>query len=234
VLDTSSTEVRPEPGEPGYRREAPTEEDERQVVSALRARDEAAFRFLIERHHTSMVRLAKAYVHDVSVAEEVVQEAWIAVLRGVDRFELRSSLKTWIFRLVVNTAIVRAKREQRSIAFSALWDPVLDPFEAAVDPERFRPTDAPEWPGHWKSPPASWDHVPEERLLSSEVREQIGVAIEALPNSQRAVVWLRDVNGCTAEEVSNLLQISEGNQRVLLHRGRSRVRRALEQYLGGA
>jgi RNA polymerase sigma-70 factor, ECF subfamily len=207
-------------------------QDEGRLIAALRNGDEAAFCSLVDTYHAQMSRVARAYVVDPAVADEVVQETWLRVLRGIDRFESRSSLKTWMFRILVNLAIGRATRERRSIPLShlALASEGLEP---AVEPGRFRPADSPLWPGHWTSFPASWGTAPEARLLAGEVRDRIRAAIEALPPAQRTVVALRDVEGWTSEDVCNALQISESNQRVLLHRGRSRVRRALELYLTG-
>jgi RNA polymerase sigma-70 factor (ECF subfamily) len=213
--------------------EPTTQEDDAQLLKALRAGDEAAFGLLIDRHHLSLVRLATAYVSGRAVAEEVAQETWVAVLEGLDRFEGRSSLKTWIFRILVNRARTRGVREARSIPFSALGDTASDPDEPAVDPGRFLPIDHPRWPHHWASPPKRWDRSPEEMLLAGETRAQIESAIAALPPAQRAVIALRDVDGWTSDEVCNVLAISETNQRVLLHRARSKVRHALEKYMGG-
>jgi RNA polymerase sigma-70 factor (ECF subfamily) len=201
--------------------------DDARVVRALRARDEAAFTQLMRMYHASLLRVAQIYVASRAVAEEVVQETWLAVLNGIDRFEGRSSLKTWIFRILTNTAKTRAEREGRTIPFSALQDPARVP-EAAVDPDRFLDEEHPRWPGHWASRPRAW---PEERLLAAETRGVIERAIERLPASQRAVITMRDVQGWSSEEVRNALQISETNQRVLLHRARSKVRQALEEYL---
>lgn len=181
---------------------------------------------LVRRHHAPMVRVAQIYVSRRDIAEEVVQEAWVGVLKGLDRFEGRSSLKTWLFRIVANVAKTRAVREGRTIPFSALSSPETVP-EPALDPERFRPPDDPRWPGHWASKPVEW---PEHRLLERESLMRIAQAIDALPDSQRAVITLRDVEGWSAEEVCNALGLSETNQRVLLHRARSKVRRALERY----
>ena len=203
--------------------------DERRLVAALREGDEAAFVALLERYHAALLRLARVYVADHAVAEEVVQETWEGVLRGIGRFEARSSLKTWIFRILVNSAKTRAVREGRSVPFSSMWQPEDEPEESAVEPERFRSTEP--WRGHWLSFPQSWEDVPEERLLSMEARAHIQRAIGALPPSQREVLTLRDVEGWDSADVCNVLKISETNQRVLLHRARARVRRALEQYL---
>jgi RNA polymerase sigma-70 factor (ECF subfamily) len=199
------------------------------LVAALAGGDEAAFESLIDRYHAPLLRLAMVYVSDRAVAEEVVQETWIGVLRGLDRFEGRSSLKTWIFRILTNRAKTRGQREGRSVPFSSLWSPG-EPGEPAVEPERFLPPDHAEWPGHWASPVRSWGDSPEERLLSGETTALIHQAVEALPPAQREVITLRDIEGWTADEVCDLLEVSEGNQRVLLHRARSKVRRALERY----
>jgi RNA polymerase sigma-70 factor (ECF subfamily) len=181
----------------------------------------------------SMLRVAQIYVSSRAVAEEVVQETWLAVLDGIGRFEGRSSLKTWIFRILSNRAKTRAERERRTIPFSALVDPARVP-EAAVDADRFRDADDPQWPGHWASPPQSWSAVPEDRLVAAETRSLLEAAIERLPPGQRTVISLRDIEGWSAEEVCNALEIGETNQRVLLHRARAKVREALEDYLGEA
>jgi RNA polymerase sigma-70 factor, ECF subfamily len=200
--------------------------DER-ILAALRAGDEEAFRRLVREWHASLLRVAQIFVPSRAVAEEVVQETWLRVLGALDRFEGRSSLKTWVFRILVNTAKTRAQREGRSIPFSSLQDAARVP-EAAVEPERFLPDDHPQHPGGWASPPRD---LPEERLLAAETREVIAAAIDQLPANQRAVISLRDVEGWSSDEVRNALDISEVNQRVLLHRARSRVRRALEEYI---
>lgn len=198
-------------------------DDERQLVSALRRKDEDAFRELIRRYHPALVRVARMYVPTQALAEEVAQETWLAVLEGIDRFEGRSALKTWLFRILTNRAKTRGMREGRSLPFSS-----LEREEPAVGPERFRdPEDG--WPGHWAAAPQAF---PEERLLASETRRVIDEAIEKLPATQQAVIRLRDVEGWSAEEVCNALTLSETNQRVLLHRARASVRAALERYLG--
>lgn len=204
--------------------------EELALVEALRSGDEAAFDVLVTLYHPALVRLATIYVRDISVAQEVAQETWLGVLRGIHRFEGRASLKTWLFRILVNCASVHAARERRSIPFSATWDAASEPFEPAVGPERFRAPDE-HYPGGWVSFPSSWADAPEERALSREARGQIQAAIDRLPPSQREVVLLRDVQGWTAAEVCAALGVSESNQRVLLHRGRSKVRQALESYL---
>ena len=204
--------------------------DDMRLVEALRRGDEAAFGALVDRYQGSMVRLAMLYVANRPVAEEVVQDAWLGVLQGLGRFQARSSLKTWIFHILLNRAKTRAQREGRTIPFSALWDPATAHAEPAVEPQRFLPADHPRWPRHWASAPRSWGDSPEERLLASETHGQLRAAITALPPSQREVISLRDVEGWTAAEVCNALGLSETNQRVLLHRARSKVRRALERY----
>jgi len=202
-----------------------------EIVAALRRGDEAAFVLLLDRYQHAMLRIARIYVGSHAVAEEVVQETWLGVLQGLSRFEGRSSLKTWIFRIVSNRAKTRGQREGRYVPFSTLVDQGDDRFEPSVEPDRFLPADHKKWPGHWAAPPSSWDDVPESRLLARETREQISAAIEALPASQRTVITLRDVEGWAADEVCQFLDITEANQRVLLHRARSSVRRALEQYI---
>ena len=201
-----------------------------QLVAALRAGDEAAFVQVVREWHPSMLRVAQIFVPSRAIAEDVVQETWLRVLGALDRFEGRSSLKTWVFRILVNTAKTRAQREGRVLPFSALNNPGRIP-EAAVDPDRFRPEDDERYPGHWSSPPRE---LPEERLLAGETRQLIAAAIDSLPATQAAVIRLRDVDGWSSEEVRNALDISEVNQRVLLHRARAKVRRALEDYLAPA
>jgi RNA polymerase sigma-70 factor (ECF subfamily) len=191
-----------------------------QLVERLRSGDEDAFRELIRALNPSLLRVARMFVPTAVLAEEVVQETWLAVLKGIGRFEGRSSLRTWIFRILTNTAKTRGERERRSVPFSALEGE--GDFEPAVERSRFTGT------GHWAVLPRAW---PEDRLLAKETRLVIERAIERLPPSQRAVITLRDVDGWTADEVRNALELTETNQRVLLHRARAKVRRALEQYL---
>ena len=204
--------------------------EERELLEALRRGDEAAFVRLVETLHGSMLRLAIVHVGDRAVAEEVVQEAWLGVLQQLDRFEGRSSLKTWVLRIVSNRAKTRAVRERRTVPFSALAGGDLEADEPAVEPDRFLPAGH-RWAGHWASPPASWREVPEELLLSRETMAEVERAVATLPAAQRAVLVLRDVEGLTAAEACQLLGLTEGNQRVLLHRGRSKVRATLERYL---
>jgi RNA polymerase sigma-70 factor (ECF subfamily) len=200
---------------------------EAQLLEALRAGDEDAFRTLVREYTPSLVRVARIYVPTQAAAEEVAQETWLGVLNGLSRFEGRSSLRTWIFRILTNIAKTRAKRDGRTLPFSALSDPGRVP-EAAVDADRFLDPEHPRWPGHWALKPEAW---PEDALVAAETRERLAEAIEALPSAQRAVISLRDIEGWSSEEVRNALDLSETNQRVLLHRARSKVRAALESYV---
>ena len=196
------------------------------LLDGLKRGDEAAFMTLVERYHSAMVRLAMSFVPSRAVAEDVAQEAWLGVLNGIDRFEGRSTLKTWIFRILVNRAKTRGERESRSVPFSSL-DTGGD--EPAVDPDRFLDSGS-RTPGAWQSPPASWGQEPDQKLISTEGQAMIAKAIETLPPAQRRVITLRDVHGLSAEEVRDLLELTDGNQRVLLHRARSKVRQVLESY----
>ena len=208
----------------------PDSEDERALLVALRRGDEAAFVTLVDRYGASLLRLARTFVRDRAVAEEVVQETWLGVLNGIDRFEGRASLKTWIFQILSNRARTRAVRERRSAPFSALAPDGEDSDnEAAVDAERFR-GEGHRWVGHWAAAPSDWSHLPEERLLSRETLAQVRAAIEELPPRQADVIVLRDVEGWDPDEVCAALGITDGNQRILLHRARSKVRAALECY----
>jgi RNA polymerase sigma-70 factor, ECF subfamily len=201
-------------------------QEELELLARLRAGDERAFEELVDRCHGTMIAVAQAHVRTRASAEEVVQEAWLGVIRGLDRFEGRSSLKTWILRIVVNTAKTRGVREARSVPLTALQGDGVP----AVEPRRFRGPDDP-YPGGWKVFPANWHQLPEETLHQREVLAVVVAAIRALPPAQAAVMRMRDVEGASAEEVCAALDVSEGNQRVLLHRARSRVRAALEQHL---
>jgi RNA polymerase sigma-70 factor, ECF subfamily len=203
--------------------------DDEQLVEKLRAGDEAAFATLVDRYSGALMRLARMYVSSAAVAEEVVQETWLGVIRGIGRFQGRSSLKTWIFRILVNNAKTRGQREGRSIPFSSVADP-LGGDEPPLDPDRFQSSGDRD-PGGWALAPTAWP-TPEERLLSGETRDRILEAISELPPSQREVVTLRDVEGWSSKDVCNALEISESNQRVLLHRARSKVRAALESQFG--
>ena len=199
--------------------------EDRELVKRLRDGDESAFMELIDRYGAMMLRVAQMYVRDRATAEEVVQETWLAVLNGIDRFEERSSLKTWIFRILTNRAKTRGARDGRVVPFSALA--AAEDDEPSVDPDRFFGPDSPT-PGAWAAPPRAW---PEDVLLGREALDVIRMAIEELPETQREVIRLRDVEGWSPMEVADALEISDGNQRVLLHRARSKVRAALEEYL---
>jgi RNA polymerase sigma-70 factor, ECF subfamily len=199
------------------------------LVAALRGGDEAAFATLVDRYQATLTRLALLYVRDRAAADDVVQETWLGVLRGLAKFEGRASFKTWMFRILVNRARTRAAREGRTITFSALAMSEIETFEPAVEPARFRPDDD-RWPGHWAVKPSAED-LPEQRLLADELVSRVREAVAGLPAAQRAVVTLRDIDGWTGDEVCRALDVSDANQRVLLHRGRSKVRAALEAYL---
>ena len=203
--------------------------EEAELLAQLRAGDERAFEALVERHYATMLAVARHHVKSRAVAEEVVQEAWLGVLKGLDRFEGRSSLRTWILRIVVNIAKTRSVREARSLPFASLA-PAGD--EPAVAPERFRGGDDP-FPGHWRAYPGDWQRLPEDALADRETLGIVLSTIEQLPPAQRIVITMRDIQGCDSDEVCAALDVSEGNQRVLLHRARSKVRGALERHLDG-
>ena len=204
-------------------------ENEQILIERLRARDEAAFTELVERYYGYLLPLADFFVSNRAVAEEVVQEAWLAVLNGIDRFEQRSSFKTWISRIVMNLAKTRGVRESRMVPFAEFAEKEAESPEAVVDPLRFRAAND-DYPDHWSVSPRPWNVDPEKQLLDGESMAVLDRAIESLPEAQRLVLVMRDVNGSTAEEVCNVLAISETNQRVLLHRARSNVRGILETY----
>jgi RNA polymerase sigma-70 factor, ECF subfamily len=202
--------------------------EEERLVAALAAGDERTFQELFRGKYRLMKRVARGYVDSDETADEVVQETWLAVLSGIDRFEGRSSLNSWIFSILVNLARKRGVRERRTVPRSALGPG--DGEESSVDADRFQSDDA-AWPGHWATPPRPWQR-PERRLLSLEVRGHLRQALAQLPERYRTVVALRDVEGCSAQEVCEMLELSQENQRVLLHRGRSRLREALDAYIG--
>lgn len=204
----------------------PSTLDDRDLLAGLRAGDERSFVALVERHHAAMVRLARSYVTSDALAEEVVQEVWSAVVKGIDRFEARSSLKTWLFSIVKNRASSTFARERRSVPLSSLGaaDEQSGPTVAA---DRFLSSADPALDGEWAAPPRPWEDAA-RRLLSLELRGELRRALEELPPRQQLVVGLRDVEGLDAAEVCDLLDLSEANQRVLLHRGRARLRQALE------
>jgi RNA polymerase sigma-70 factor (ECF subfamily) len=200
-------------------------QDETHLLERLRAGEEEAFAELVDSCHTTMLAVAQTHVRSRAVAEEVVQEGWMGVIRGLDGFEGRSSLKTWILRIVVNTAKTRSVREARSVPFASLG---CD--EPAVDRDRFRGPDD-RYPGGWRVFPADWQRLPDDTLHQREALDVIVSTIASLPPAQRAVMRMRDIEGYTAEEVCAALDLTQGNQRALLHRGRSLVRSALEQHL---
>jgi RNA polymerase sigma-70 factor (ECF subfamily) len=198
--------------------------DESDLIAALRHRDEVAFAELVDLHTPSMLRVARGYVRTHESAEEVVQDTWMALLKGIDKFESRSSLRTWLFTVLVNIAKTRGIRESR--------DGAGIPQGSVVAPSRFRPADD-EWPGHWRDTetPAPFPDTPEGSALGHELTDVARQALDGLPERQRVVVTLRDMLGFTSEEVRDLLDLSVANQRVLLHRGRSAVRQVLEDYM---
>lgn len=200
--------------------------NESDLLAGLRAGDETAFRALVTKYHPALRRAALSYVKSVSVADEIVQDTWLAVIRGLPGFEERSSLKTWIFRILANRAQSRAVREQRTTPFSCLE--AGDPDGPTVDPDRF--IDGTAVDGYWSVCPSRFFELPEERLLAAETRAVLDRAIGELPTRQQQVVTLRDVEGWDADEVCESLGLSAGNQRVLLHRARAYLRSALETH----
>jgi RNA polymerase sigma-70 factor (ECF subfamily) len=200
------------------------------LVQAIRAGDEAEFAALIDAWSPGLLRAARAYVGDVHSAEDVVQETWLAVLRGIDRFEGRASLRTWTYRILINIAKARGRSDARLVAVADLAQEHPDADAGpTVDPSRFRGPGEP-YPGHWRSPPEQWPS-PESAAIDAETRRMLAAAVADLPERQRVVVVLRDVEGYPAEEVCQILDITPANQRVLLHRARAAVRAALADYL---
>ena len=195
-------------------------DDEGELVARLQAGDEGAFVTLVERYHTPLLRLAATFVPNTAVAEEVVQDTWLGVVRGIERFEGRSSLKTWLFRILVNRARTTGVRERRQVPVD------LERAAPAVPPERFGPG------GQWADPPVPWTDDAEDRIVAAATAERVVALLHQLPEAQRQVVILRDFEQLAAAEVCALLDLSEANQRVLLHRGRSRIRSLLEAELG--
>jgi RNA polymerase sigma-70 factor (ECF subfamily) len=200
------------------RRATPAMDEDEELVARLRAGDEQAFVALVSRHHAAMVRVAGSFVSSPAIAEEVVQDTWLGVLRGIDGFAGRSSFRTWLLRILVNRARSTGVREHRSIA--------VGDAGPVVDRSRFDAS------GAWMSPPQHWVEDSDDRLLAEGLADQLQVALGELPARQREVVVLRDVDGLSGREVCDVLEISEANQRVLLHRGRSHLRQALESELG--
>jgi RNA polymerase sigma-70 factor (ECF subfamily) len=208
-----------------------TTADETHLLNALRDGDETAFVGLVDRYHAPLKRLARSFGATDAVAEEIVQETWLGALKGLDDFEQRSSIKTWLFMILKNQARHRAAREKRSVPFSSLERAGEDDEGPVVDPARFQGNDGC-WPDHWAAPPRPWSE-PHLRLAAIEAREEIRQALGGLPPRQQLVVALRDVEGLTSDEVCEVLEISEANQRVLLHRGRAAIRDRLEEYVDG-
>jgi RNA polymerase sigma-70 factor (ECF subfamily) len=201
------------------------------LVQALRRGDESAFSWLLDTYHRPLHRTAISFVGSGATADEVVQETWLAVITGIDRFEGRSSLKTWIYRILMNIARTRGVREARSVPFSSAGAGA-EGGEPTFSPDRFHRRGLAA--GHWSVPPEPWDELSDDRLLAAETLGLVRTAIEALPARQQAVITLRDLDGLSAAEVCELLDLTEANQRVLLHRARARVRQALEHHLTGA
>jgi RNA polymerase sigma-70 factor (ECF subfamily) len=201
---------------------------DQEIIGALRKGDEHAFKDLFDQTNPMMKRVARGYVDSDAVADEIVQEAWMAVLTAIHRFEGRSALRTWIFSIVINQAKSHSARERRTLPLSCVGTCADD--QPAVDPDRFQKDDD-AWPGHWATPPRPWGK-PDRRLLSLEARSRLKAALAQLPERQRLIVGLRDIEGFSAEEVCDVLDLSQENQRVLLHRGRSRLRAVLGEYVG--
>lgn len=206
------------------------DDEERTLVDALRNGDERAFMRVLHLYHASMLRSARLFVRTDEIAEDVVQETWLGVLTGLPRYEGRASLRTWIHRILVNRAKSRGEREARTIPMSVLADRELEPNDPAVGADHFW-DDPARWSGHWRSEPRPWAASAEDESLAAELRAHVRAAIGCLPLVQRTVISLRDVEGWSARDVCEVLEVSEANQRVLLHRARSRVRRHLGEYL---
>jgi RNA polymerase sigma-70 factor, ECF subfamily len=202
-----------------------TAEAELGLVDLLCSGDEAAFASLIDEHHRSMVRVARLYVRDPAAAEDVVQETWLAVVKGIDRFDGRSTLKTWLYRILTNRAKTAAERQSRTTPVGV----PVDDGAAAVPASRFRSSSS-DWGGHWSAPPSPWPAELDDSLVAAELLRVVLAAIDCLPSSQRSVITLRDVECWSAAEVCDLLDLTDSNQRVLLHRARSAVRGSIESY----
>ncbi len=201
--------------------------DDQRIIAGLRVGNETTFVEMVDRYNGSLVRVAMRYVPSRAVADEVVQDTWIGVIEGIDRFEGRSTFKTWLYKILIYKARARGERERRTVPLSALPG---DDSAPSVPTERFRGSDA-LWAGHWATPPRRWDGDAEERLLASEAQSLIDATIAELPLAQREVITLRDLSQFSSVQVCDLLGVTEANQRVLLHRARSKVRAALENYL---
>jgi RNA polymerase sigma-70 factor (ECF subfamily) len=199
--------------------------DDAVMTAAIRAGDEAAFVAFASAHQAGLLRLARLWTKNDALADEVVQDAWAALLEGIDRFEGRSSLKTWLCGTVINLARSRLRKEGRTVPLSSVG---ADPDEPSVDPDRFAGNDVP-WVDHWHVPPKPFPDDPEGGAMRAELRASLEEAIAELPEPQRSVLLLRDVEGLSGEEVCNVLGLTDTNQRVLLHRARSKVRAFLER-----
>lgn len=210
-------------------RPATIERDETQLLTRLREGDEDAFCALVRRHTPSMTRVATAFVSSRSVADEVVQETWLNVVRSLEAFEARCSLRTWIYAILGNCARRRAGQEQRLVPLSEIAAAEAAGDELGVSRDRF--FESGRWAGMWSTGVSGWDDLPEERLLSGELRTTLLETIDALPRTQRAVITLRDIEGWSPEEVCDYLGLADGNQRILLHRARAAARLAIERYL---
>ena len=219
---------------PSRRRESSTQSasEELRLIAALRAGDEQVFSSLVDRYHGALLRLAGSITHNTAVAEEVVQETWLGLLQGLDRFEWRSSLKTWLFTILVTRARTRSQRESRCVSFSSLGHGD-EASESSDDRASSLAYLLAEVPGELPLSPRTWGRDPEKLLLSQELRWHVESAIDELPAKQREVITLRDVLGWTSEEICNVLEIGETNLRVLLHRARTHVREVIEHYLNG-
>lgn len=204
---------------------------ERHLLDQLRDGDEPAFAEFVAAHTPGLLRVARSYVSTQSVAEEVVQETWLGLLRGLDRFEGRSSVRTWVYRILTNRARTRGAGERRTVPFTTLAARELSEDFTVVDHERFLPADHDRWPHHWAAPPRRWDTSPEDALAHGETLRLVRTAIEGLPARQRMVITMRDLEGWPSDEVSGVLEVSLAHQRVLLYRARSVVRSALEEHL---
>lgn len=210
------------------RRAAHADAGDAELLALLRSGDEGAFDVLVDRYGPSMLRVARLYVGNGGLAADVVQETWLCALRSLDGFEGRSSLRTWLFAILANCARRRAKRERRYLAH-----PDADGDGAAASPTRFFPASHPRWAGMWSTRVDDWEGVPEDRLVAGEGVARLRAALDELPAAQALVFVLRDVDGWSGPEVCELLQLSAANQRVLLHRARTRIRARMEQYLAG-
>jgi RNA polymerase sigma-70 factor, ECF subfamily len=233
-MSPASCEDPVQPHRHGHPLRSPAVEGERwnddgALIDALLAGDEAAFAHLISTYAAPLRRFARQYVSTDASADEVVQEVWLAVITNLAQFERRSSLRTWLYRVLLNVARSRGVREHRSLPFSTAAGALADD-EPAVGPEHFRPADSPSWPGHWAIAPEAWAPPPDQEPGRRETLDIVAGALEMLPAAQREVVTLRDVLGWSSDEVCDALGVTAGNQRVLLHRARARLRAALDDH----